>query len=733
MDISQYIKKISKILNFITLITKKDIKLNCVDIKSDILNLTVDSPVMFSFGKITTDGINKHIRLPKLYTRNNNQYFAKKIVGSGAFGTIIKLDYKGESLVIKKLVQVAGTKDTEKNIVQELELKNMCSFIPIKYIGSETKNKNKLKPNRIDDLETQNKNIIGDFTVDYFVMKEANGSLYDLLSDKEYKNFNLSVRLNIILSILNSVKCLNDIDFLFTDIKLQNISYTCSNGNIEIFMIDAGGLYNEKIYNKAKIRPISSYWHSSNKTHTEYSIQLNTVMVIMIVIIQLLGGIEIDNKYQYQSEKFCEETILENTDQQKIKTTIFDIYNNNQFILYEYVNNIANLKTFFSLILNEFIKIITNNIKKEEINESIYKIKVFNYKNNNKKFCSDINSDIKKVSSNTSSLNKIFQMRDSNIIEINYPNIFDANDIDPTNPNLYGEPELIGYGANGDVIRLINHDKTNSILVKILSLDTKIKNHDFEKKMVEELNTQSKTCSTVQIKYIGNAEVNNIIKYFFIMQEANGSLNDLLKNEDIYHKFNLSTRLKIIISILNTLKCLNNMGFLYTDIKLANLAYICKNNNFNIIIIDIRGMHNKIVSDDVVTSLNHPSKKIPAKNLKVSKELNTVYGLMIVIIQLLSGHYYQGRGQINAMKYRDFFDKFKFNSSTKENTILEQIRKLYDDSEKELVKNALTPDSLKEDFNDFCVNLIKYFEENIDEKEVKTSEYKIIGFKDTIS
>jgi hypothetical protein len=123
----------------------------------------------------------------------------------------------------------------------------------------------------------------------------------------------------------------------------------------------------------------------------------------------------------------------------------------------------------------------------------------------------------------------------------------------------------IGNGSYSKVYKLYDRDHQVKLALKIES-----NNFPSEKEISEKLLDEG--CHTVKERYIGS--VNN--NHYYLMNLAEGTLEDLKdKTSDYSDEQKRELYLTVTEEVRKQVLCLLELGYVYTDFKLANIFYDC--------------------------------------------------------------------------------------------------------------------------------------------------------------
>lgn len=168
-------------------------------------------------------------------------------------------------------------------------------------------------------------------------------------------------------------------------------------------------------------------------------------------------------------------------------------------------------------------------------------------------------TDLSKITITTNLKNKVKYFKNNIKLQVFY----NGNEMKKTimvGEGNFGKVYSFQYGENSVVIKIPEKDIYVNYEVDIIKKTLPIticKNH------------------IIPLRIIKDQVGNN----FIVMQEANGDLSNL--------KLDLRLKFKIIIEIAKILICFMNENILYTDLKLENVLYKCKNNKLTIYLGDI--------------------------------------------------------------------------------------------------------------------------------------------------
>ena len=134
--------------------------------------------------------------------------------------------------------------------------------------------------------------------------------------------------------------------------------------------------------------------------------------------------------------------------------------------------------------------------------------------------------------------------------------------------------KLLGNGTYGQVFKYSDVSKRYNVAVK-----TYYSKHDDELRVINQLEKKNVNCNILASKRFETSQNPIIVCDLY---------SDSLSNSKLVTKISLRNKVLIIKQIANDLLCLNNKGFPYTDIKLANTLYKCLNKgNFKVTLGDI--------------------------------------------------------------------------------------------------------------------------------------------------
>lgn len=159
--------------------------------------------------------------------------------------------------------------------------------------------------------------------------------------------------------------------------------------------------------------------------------------------------------------------------------------------------------------------------------------------------------------------------------------------------------KMIGEGSFGKVY--LFQYKENSIVIKIPDKEIYI---DYEVDIIKYYLPKN-ICNDyiIPLRVITDQAKNN----FVIMQEANGDLSNLKLDERLIFK--------IIIQVAKTLICFMKKDIIYTDLKIENILYKCKNNRISIYLADIGSFAKEndiLIGGNYIPPEYHKKEEFPA-------------------------------------------------------------------------------------------------------------------------
>jgi serine/threonine protein kinase len=134
--------------------------------------------------------------------------------------------------------------------------------------------------------------------------------------------------------------------------------------------------------------------------------------------------------------------------------------------------------------------------------------------------------------------------------------------------------EKIGEGMFSNIYKLVDSKNKIVAALKVEKLENPIEHE------ISELLNKNK-CNLLKVKYIGKHNFNQYIYNCYIMELANGDLNKLSNfyMDNIDKKQTLQFFRDIVEELRIQLLCLleiSNYKYVYTDVKLNNILYMCK-------------------------------------------------------------------------------------------------------------------------------------------------------------
>ena len=191
------------------------------------------------------------------------------------------------------------------------------------------------------------------------------------------------------------------------------------------------------------------------------------------------------------------------------------------------------------------------------------------------------------------------------------------------NDKVMKKVKTLGEGGYGKVVlyQLVDGNNIRNVVVK-MPFDDPCE----EPKILKEYMKKASVCNhyVIPIRSVEDQHGNP----FIIMQEANGSLEEL----DMDNRL----KIKIIIQLTKIIKCFYNNGFVYTDLKKANILYRCKDEKIEFYLGDIGsfselGKNDK--DEDISPASFPPPEYAGEKTMKVDKNLS-IYTLGATIADL---------------------------------------------------------------------------------------------------
>lgn len=157
--------------------------------------------------------------------------------------------------------------------------------------------------------------------------------------------------------------------------------------------------------------------------------------------------------------------------------------------------------------------------------------------------------------------------------------------------------------------------------------------NDPEIVIINRLNKIGLNCNTVNSKILSRTLSNGTTLTIAVMDIMNGSLSDLKKNVSV------NTAIDITKTIAEELDCLNDNNLAYTDLKTGNILYKCDKDKILKIVLGDLG---SICEQGKTNSVTYPPPEFifPSKKRVVCNESTMVWGLGIIILELLGANVY---------------------------------------------------------------------------------------------